>query len=68
MLIKDKTLQMLKNMENNTEQEFIEQEVEEQEEVVEETQEEKVEEVAPADEPNLLGLLQMKHTLEGKML
>jgi hypothetical protein len=38
------------------------------EEPVEETQEEKVEEVTPVEEPNLLGLLQMKHTLEGKML
>ncbi len=38
------------------------------EEPVVETQEEKVEETEPVAEPNLLGLLQMKHTLEGKML
>jgi hypothetical protein len=39
-----------------------------EEPVAEEVKTEEVEEVAPVEEPNLLGLLQMKHTLEGKML
>lgn len=39
-----------------------------EEPIAEEVKTEEVEETAPVEEPNLLGLLQMKHTLEGKML